>query len=166
MRGLVETSVVSLEHISTENQLTDMFTKPLDGLMFESLRKLLVSIYLFDYVLKHIYVYFMSFIHSCINFIRRVPVFVYFLYLKKNDTAFSYLTCLNLHCGTIYAYNWWIVTEFPSLYLDYVVYVVWVFSCTICTAHTIISYVRLNHMCEIWNCSQLLVKWPWTWIDL
>ncbi|XP_022883371.1 GDSL esterase/lipase 7-like [Olea europaea var. sylvestris] len=39
IRELVESNVVSLEHIATENQLADLFTKPLDGLRFESLRK-------------------------------------------------------------------------------------------------------------------------------
>jgi hypothetical protein len=36
---LVESEVVSLSFIPTENQLADIFTKPLDGNRFESLRK-------------------------------------------------------------------------------------------------------------------------------
>ena len=39
IRDLVEDKVISLEHISTENQLTNLFTKPLDTLRFEFLRK-------------------------------------------------------------------------------------------------------------------------------
>ncbi|XP_042958165.1 secreted RxLR effector protein 161-like [Carya illinoinensis] len=39
IRDLVETKVVSLEYINTEHQLADLFTKPLDGLRFEFLRK-------------------------------------------------------------------------------------------------------------------------------
>jgi hypothetical protein len=39
LRDLVESEVVSLSFISTENQLADIFTKPLDGSRFESLRK-------------------------------------------------------------------------------------------------------------------------------
>ena len=31
IRDLVEEKVISLEHISTENQLVDLFTKPLDS---------------------------------------------------------------------------------------------------------------------------------------
>jgi hypothetical protein len=36
---LVESEVVSLSVIPTENQLADILTKPLDGSRFESLRK-------------------------------------------------------------------------------------------------------------------------------
>ena len=36
---LVEEKVVSLEHIPIENQLADLFTKPLDTLRFEFLQK-------------------------------------------------------------------------------------------------------------------------------
>ena len=36
---LVEEKVVSLEHIFTENQLPDLFTKPFDTLTFEFLQK-------------------------------------------------------------------------------------------------------------------------------
>ena len=39
IRDLVEEKVISLEHISTENQLVDLFTKSLDTLRFEFLRK-------------------------------------------------------------------------------------------------------------------------------
>jgi len=39
LRDLVESKVVSLSFISTENQLADIFTKPLDGSKFESPRK-------------------------------------------------------------------------------------------------------------------------------
>jgi hypothetical protein len=35
----VESEVVSLSFIPTENQLADILTKPLDGSRFESLRK-------------------------------------------------------------------------------------------------------------------------------
>ncbi|XP_022895213.1 uncharacterized protein LOC111409392 [Olea europaea var. sylvestris] len=35
---LVESHVVSLDHVSTDNQLIDLLTKPLDGLRFKSLR--------------------------------------------------------------------------------------------------------------------------------
>lgn len=37
IRELVETRVVTFEHIYTENQLADLFTKPLDGFRFEFL---------------------------------------------------------------------------------------------------------------------------------
>jgi len=39
LSDLVESEVVSLSFISTENQLADILTKPLDGRRFESLRK-------------------------------------------------------------------------------------------------------------------------------
>jgi hypothetical protein len=39
LRDLVESEVVSLSFIPTENQLVDILTKPLDGSRFESLRK-------------------------------------------------------------------------------------------------------------------------------
>jgi hypothetical protein len=39
LQDLVESEVVSLSFIPTENQLADIFTKPLDGSRFESLRK-------------------------------------------------------------------------------------------------------------------------------
>jgi len=39
LRDLVESEVVSLSFIHTENQLTDILTKPIDGCRFESLRK-------------------------------------------------------------------------------------------------------------------------------
>jgi hypothetical protein len=39
LRDLVESEVVSLSFIPTENQLADILTKPLDGSRFESLRK-------------------------------------------------------------------------------------------------------------------------------
>jgi len=39
LRDLVESEVVSLSFIPTENQLADILTKPLDGSKFESLRK-------------------------------------------------------------------------------------------------------------------------------
>ncbi|MCI06929.1 peroxidase 4-like [Trifolium medium] len=35
---LVEDKVVNLEHITTEKQLADIFTKPLDAVRFEKLR--------------------------------------------------------------------------------------------------------------------------------
>jgi hypothetical protein len=38
IRDLVENQVVSLDYVSTENQLADLFTKPLDGSRFEYLR--------------------------------------------------------------------------------------------------------------------------------
>ncbi|XP_022895332.1 uncharacterized protein LOC111409522 [Olea europaea var. sylvestris] len=38
IRELVETHVVSLDHVSTDNQLADLLTKPLDEMRFESLR--------------------------------------------------------------------------------------------------------------------------------
>jgi hypothetical protein len=39
LRDLVESEVVSLSFIPTENQLADILNKPLDGSRFESLRK-------------------------------------------------------------------------------------------------------------------------------
>jgi hypothetical protein len=39
LRDLVESKVISLDFVSTDNQLADLFTKPLDGLRFEFLRK-------------------------------------------------------------------------------------------------------------------------------
>jgi hypothetical protein len=39
LRDLVESEVVSLAFIPTDNQLVDILTKPLDGNRFESLRK-------------------------------------------------------------------------------------------------------------------------------
>jgi hypothetical protein len=42
LRDLVESEVVSLSFILTENQLADILTKPLDGSRFESLRKAIV----------------------------------------------------------------------------------------------------------------------------
>ena len=39
IRDLVEDKVVCLEFIHTNNQMTDIFTKPFDGPRFESLRK-------------------------------------------------------------------------------------------------------------------------------
>lgn len=39
IRDLVEGRVISLEHITTDNQLANLFTKPLDALRFEFLRK-------------------------------------------------------------------------------------------------------------------------------
>jgi hypothetical protein len=38
IRDLVEHQVVSLDYVSIENQLADLFTKPLDGSRFEYLR--------------------------------------------------------------------------------------------------------------------------------
>jgi hypothetical protein len=38
IHDLVENQVVSLNYVSTENQLADLFTKPLDGSRFEYLR--------------------------------------------------------------------------------------------------------------------------------
>ena len=38
VRELVEDKVVSLEHVPTEDQLADIFTKALDGNRFEKLR--------------------------------------------------------------------------------------------------------------------------------
>ena len=38
---LVEEKVISLEHISTENQLANLFTKPFNTLRFEFLQKFL-----------------------------------------------------------------------------------------------------------------------------
>ena len=39
IRDLVEENIVCLEFINTDNQKADIFTKPLDGPRFESLRK-------------------------------------------------------------------------------------------------------------------------------
>ena len=39
IRDLVEEKIVWLEFINTDNQKADIFTKPLDGPQFESLRK-------------------------------------------------------------------------------------------------------------------------------
>ena len=39
IRDLVKDKVVCLEFIHTDNQKANIFTKPLDGLLFESLRK-------------------------------------------------------------------------------------------------------------------------------
>ena len=39
IRDLVEEEIVCLEFINTDNQKADIFTKPLDGPQFESLRK-------------------------------------------------------------------------------------------------------------------------------
>ena len=39
IRDLVEEKIISLHHIPTENQLVDIFTKPLDATQFESLCK-------------------------------------------------------------------------------------------------------------------------------
>ncbi|CAL9021468.1 unnamed protein product [Prunus brigantina] len=39
IRELVEENVLSLEFVSTEKQLADIFTKPLDNLRFETLRQ-------------------------------------------------------------------------------------------------------------------------------
>ena len=38
IRELVENKIVSLEHVTTENQLADIFTKALDANQFEELR--------------------------------------------------------------------------------------------------------------------------------
>ncbi|BBH07107.1 Leucine-rich repeat protein kinase family protein [Prunus dulcis] len=43
IRELVEENVLSLEFVSTEKQLADTFTKPLDNLRFETLRQSLVT---------------------------------------------------------------------------------------------------------------------------
>jgi hypothetical protein len=47
IRDLVEGKVVTLEHVATENQLADIFTKALDASKFEALRGKL-GICLFD----------------------------------------------------------------------------------------------------------------------
>ena len=39
IRDLVEEKVVTLEHVDTEEQLTDIFTKALDAKQFENLRR-------------------------------------------------------------------------------------------------------------------------------
>ena len=39
IRDLVEEKIITLHHIPTENQLANIFTKPLDATRFESLRK-------------------------------------------------------------------------------------------------------------------------------
>ena len=39
IRDLVEEEIICLEFINTDNQKADIFTKPLDGPQFESLRK-------------------------------------------------------------------------------------------------------------------------------
>jgi hypothetical protein len=41
IRDLVELKIVSLEHVNIKNQLADLFTKPLDGLRFKYLRKVI-----------------------------------------------------------------------------------------------------------------------------
>ena len=41
IRDLVEDKVICLEFIHTDNQKADIFTKPLDGPWFESLRKII-----------------------------------------------------------------------------------------------------------------------------
>jgi hypothetical protein len=38
IRDLVEDNIVTLEHVATENQLADIFTKALDANRFEALR--------------------------------------------------------------------------------------------------------------------------------
>ena len=47
IRDLVEDKVVTLEHVATENQLADIFTKALDANKFETLRGKL-GIFLLD----------------------------------------------------------------------------------------------------------------------
>ena len=42
IRELVENKTVVIEHVATENQLADIFTKTLDSSRFDSLRKSLV----------------------------------------------------------------------------------------------------------------------------
>ena len=39
IRNLVEDGILDMSFIPTENQLADLFTKPLDNLRFEALRK-------------------------------------------------------------------------------------------------------------------------------
>ena len=39
IRDLVEDKVINLEHVNTENQLADIFTKALDTAQFENLRR-------------------------------------------------------------------------------------------------------------------------------
>ena len=39
IRDLVEDKIINLEHVSTENQLADIFTKALDAVQFENLRR-------------------------------------------------------------------------------------------------------------------------------
>ena len=39
IRDLVEDKVINLEHVSTDNQLADIFTKALDTVQFENLRR-------------------------------------------------------------------------------------------------------------------------------
>ena len=41
IQDLVEEKIVCLEFINTDNQKTDIFTKPLNGLRFESLHKII-----------------------------------------------------------------------------------------------------------------------------
>ena len=41
IRDLVNYKILSLEHVSTENQLADIFTKPVDIIKFENLRSAL-----------------------------------------------------------------------------------------------------------------------------
>ena len=44
IRDLVEEKIVYLEFINTDNQKANIFTKPLDGLKFETLRRPSVSV--------------------------------------------------------------------------------------------------------------------------
>jgi hypothetical protein len=41
IKNLVESKIVSLEHVNTEHPLADLFIKSLDGLRFEFLRKVI-----------------------------------------------------------------------------------------------------------------------------
>lgn len=57
IRDFVKSKIIYLDHIPTECQLADLFTKPLDGLRFEFLRKAIgvgnikqVTLYIFAIV--------------------------------------------------------------------------------------------------------------------
>ena len=41
IEDLVESKILSLEHVNTKYQLIDLFTKPLDGLRFEFLKNVI-----------------------------------------------------------------------------------------------------------------------------
>lgn len=46
IKDLVEDKVVNLEHMPTDKQLDDIFTKPLDGVHFENFKKFTWSVHI------------------------------------------------------------------------------------------------------------------------